>query len=322
MPAERTPSGSGPSGQDPSQTGGETVSGAPHDLIQYPENRGLIPLAESYDLNGTEIVWEENPFTRTTTQAQPTERRALILTDDGNLHYLRGDTLYDFGHTQRSGRVQERRWTSRTPMPDVTIGEPAPFNGGARVDRVLVAAGEVTAGDPRSANLLNSAAREDTNPFDALDKAVNDLRVQHARAAARRQSRVDLTGLAVADDTETDHFPNTFRFRDSRLHHMTDETRNRNLFPDDVDAGVTSTPPGTPEAAAEARNRRLTSREGVPISPPAYGPSGYEPRIIDEATQRVGDSIRESAVVAGASDAIRGVRDRLRRDRSRPRRKL
>ncbi len=306
--------------------GGEVVSGPPHDLIQYPETNGVIPLAESYNLDGTEIAWEENPFTATGDQSQPSERRAIIATDDGNLHYLRGDTMYDFGHTQATGNIHETRWTPRTPMPDVTIGEPAPFSPGANVERVLIAAGEVTAGDPRSADLLNGAAREDNNPFDALDKAVIGIRVQHARAAAKRQSSVDLTGLAIAPDTETEHYAYTYRFRDDRMHGISAENRNRGLHPEDIDSGVTNTAPGSQEAADEAPDRRKTSREGVPISPPLYGDSTYEPRVIDDLTQRAGESvregIRESSVVRGASDTIRSMRERRRRSSDRPRRKL
>lgn len=313
MTAEHTPSN--PNGQDPAQAGGETVSGPPHDLIQYPEKNGVIPLAESYTIGGTDIVWEENPFTRTNRQNQTTERRAIIATDDGNLHYLRGDTLYDFGHSQATGRIQETQWTPRTPMPDVTVGEPASFDPRANVERVLVAAGEVTAGDPRVADLLDNAVEESRNPFDALDKAVDDLRMQHMRAAARRQSNVDLTGLTIPDDDDTDHFPNTYRFRDDRIHDMSGETRNRGLYPHDVDAGVTNTVPGSPEADAEAPEHRITSREGVPISPPARGESSYEPRIIDEFTHGVGETIRHSAPARSFRALSQEIRESLRPNR-------
>jgi hypothetical protein len=143
------------------------------ELIQYPKDKGgRIPLAESYSKTGDQIVWEAHPFTRTDETVRGSERKVILIAENNNFYYLRGDKLYDMSRTIKEGALMSR--SLKRPLPNVVIGAPAPLFGDKKIREVVVHVRPVEdKADAR--DILVGASERKTNPFEAFDKAIEIL---------------------------------------------------------------------------------------------------------------------------------------------------
>lgn len=280
----------------------------PTAMLQYPEAQGVIPVAEMYGTPGTVINWEQNPHTQAPENGQDTggtgdERRVIMGTGDGSFYYLHGNDMYVFARRPHGHElVQETRFTNQTPLPEeVTLGEPAPFTSGAAIDEVLVAAGELTVGDDRTADILSGSEVEPINHFEQFDRVITAHRmaqraqlteetIRQSKEEQQRQLMAEMEGASV----ELRDSRHTFVFRDPRMWDLSAERRD-----DDKDNPVKL---GVEAPVQPTPDRPMVSDHGVEISPNSRGfsshqdgdPTEYKPRFsarIEKLEAEIGEKI-------------------------------
>lgn len=370
----------------------ENDPGEPYTTIQYPETDGMIQLAQSYSDIGTTIEWEAHPYTRTDLSGPGEARRVFIGTEKAG-YYLRGDELYDLSSLVSGGPVRAMRLSGGKPLPDVTIGEPAPFTDGDNVKEVVIAVEDIPAGNSTYGDFLDDAIEVDSDPFKAGDALIAALSSGRRGPAVQRKQELPanadgteytpwymqpLDEQVSEDDTTMDEFtrilaergasvikyqfPNDFGHL--RIRHTREELENirpEDLTDEEIRAladprepveilegniqlilaqrslrdGIRyglqpgSFVPGALSFPETPGHEHPRSREGVTISPrpkghgvERSGSTPYEPRLTEEWSQNLGERVRESAVAQGAGRTIRGIRQGLRRNPGRHRRKL
>jgi hypothetical protein len=266
-----------------------TPTQPPHDLLQYPEANGVIPLVERYTEPGATINWEENPYTKTkpgdenNPDGDVSHRRAIIAAYGGAVYYLHGDTIYGFDpHTP--AHVREIHFTDRTPFPEsVTIGEEAPFSGDYAIKEVLVAADAVAAGDKRSDKHLQDAHPATENLFEYYERIIQvantekiHRQFQAAQEAASAQKMAEFDGARVQRPDENG-YGQGYTFKDKRMWEITSDDRNSSVNRHDpqgdneVHLGVHA-----PDAPAPTPDESTRSHHGTLISPPTSRYSSYQ----------------------------------------------
>lgn len=184
----------------------------PAQLVQYdPTGRdGMVQLAERYNEDDLDIIWEDHSRTATSDPAVASSRMALIYDSGKNQYFLSGDTLYDLTASQREGRLIGVRFRAGVTMPDLRIGQPdAMITGTNEVTNVVIATDRIDAFDPANTHILADAKPKGRNPFAEASQLIRGLRDAPAAAEGYVPTRLRLPrtkdGIIIySDDTWVD----------------------------------------------------------------------------------------------------------------------